>query len=104
MRFRLVSYNIHKGIGGIDRRYRLQRIVDVLTHYQPDIVFLHEVDEDVPRSRNERQVNVITKALDLPHFAYQRNVSLTRGHFGNATLSRFPLSVVKNVDLTIPLK
>ncbi len=27
MRFRIVTYNIHKGIGGIDRRYDPARIV-----------------------------------------------------------------------------
>ena len=27
---RLLSYNIHKGIGGRDRRYRLERIFDVI--------------------------------------------------------------------------
>lgn len=27
---RLLSYNIHKGIGGQDRRYRLDRIIEVL--------------------------------------------------------------------------
>jgi endonuclease/exonuclease/phosphatase family metal-dependent hydrolase len=26
MRLRVVTWNIHKGIGGVDRRYRLERI------------------------------------------------------------------------------
>ena len=30
MHFRLLSYNIHKGIGGVDRRYDLGRIVDTI--------------------------------------------------------------------------
>ncbi len=30
MRFRLMTYNIHKGIGGVDRRYRFERIIETL--------------------------------------------------------------------------
>ena len=32
---RLLSYNIHKGIGGRDRRYRLERIIQVIEDEQP---------------------------------------------------------------------
>ncbi len=104
MRFRLVTYNIHKGIGGIDRRYRPERIVETLAHYEPDIVFLQEVDDGVPRSRHHRQVDWIGDALSMPHRAFQANVMLREGMYGNAILSRFPLSDVRDLELTIPLK
>ena len=67
MRFRLLTYNIHKGIGGVDRRYRPERIVETIGHYEPDIVFLQEVDDGVPRSRRDRQVDLLAEALELPH-------------------------------------
>jgi len=101
---RLMTYNIHKGIGGIDRRYQLQRIIDTVAHYNPDVVFLQEVDEGVPRSRHDRQVDSIGDALGLAHRAYQANVKLKRGHYGNAILSRFPLRQTWDIDLTVPLK
>lgn len=104
MLLRLVTYNIHKGIGGIDRRYRPERIIETLKHYQPDIVLLQEVDDGVPRSRGDRQVDLFSEAMELPYHAFQRNVRLTKGHYGNAILSRFPLSDVQNIDLTIPMK
>ena len=104
MHLRVVTYNIHKGIGGVDRRYRLSRISETLAHCQPDIVCLQEVDDGVPRSRGDAQASALAKALALPHFAYQHNVKLTQGHYGNAILSRFPLTDVTHVDLTIPLK
>ena len=104
MLFRLLTYNIHKGIGGIDRRYRLERIISVIRAHHADIVFLQEVDDGVPRSRLDRQVDVIGEALELKHRAFQRNVNLTRGSYGNAVLSRFPLSAVEHLDLTVPLK
>lgn len=104
MHFRLITYNIHKGIGGIDRRYRLDRIVETLEHYAPDIVLLQEVDEGARRSRRDRQVDLLADALDLRHRAYQPNVKLRQGHYGNALLSRFPLRDVHNLELTVPLK
>ncbi|MCG8378102.1 MAG: endonuclease/exonuclease/phosphatase family protein [Proteobacteria bacterium] len=104
MQFRVITYNIHKGIGGVDRRYRLERIINTLERYQGDIVVMQEVDNDVPRSRHHRQVNEIGDSLGLRHRAYQQNVKLKQGHYGNAILSRFPLSRIENIDLTIPLK
>ncbi|MCA9149025.1 MAG: endonuclease/exonuclease/phosphatase family protein, partial [Planctomycetales bacterium] len=81
MRIRLITYNIHKGMGGLDRRYRPERIVDTLRHYEPDIVFLQEVDDGVPRSRGDRQVDTLGDALELPHRLFQRNVRLRQGHY-----------------------
>ena len=88
MRFRLMTYNIHKGIGGVDRRYRPERIIEVVEHCQPDILLLQEVDDGVPRSRLDRQVDTLGEALGYAHRAYQHNVSLRRGFYGNAILSR----------------
>ncbi len=95
MRFQLITYNVHKGIGGVDRRYRPDRIVETLAHYEPDIVFMQEVDDGVPRSRGHRQVDWFGDALGLKHRAYQANVRLRRGHYGNAILSRFPVTDVR---------
>ncbi len=104
MRFQLITYNIHKGIGGVDRRYRPDRIVQTLAHYAPDVVLMQEVDDGVPRSRGHRQVDWFGDALGLKYRAYQANVRLRRGHYGNAILSRFPISDVRDIELTIPLK
>ncbi len=104
MQIRLMTYNIHKGIGGVDRRYAPDRIVEAIGHCQPDVVFLQEVDEGVPRSRRHRQVDLLGDALGFEHRAYQRNVTLIEGHYGNAILSRYPLADTTDVNLTIPLK
>ncbi|MFW6170775.1 MAG: endonuclease/exonuclease/phosphatase family protein [Planctomycetota bacterium] len=104
MHLRIITYNIHKGIGGIDRRYRLERIIETIAHYAPDIALLQEVDDGVPRSRHDRQVEVLADALGFTHHVYQRNVHLKKGHYGNAILSRYPLQDTGHVDLTIPMK
>ena len=47
IKIRVLTYNIHKAIGGVDRRYRPERIIETIGHYQPDIVLLQEVDDGV---------------------------------------------------------
>ena len=102
MKLCVVTWNIHKAIGGVDRRYRPERIVEVLAHHAPDVVFLQEVDEGARRSKRHRQVDLIGDALGMRHRAYGPTHRLrTRGHYGNAILSRWPLFDVHHLDLTI---
>ncbi|QDU57181.1 endonuclease/exonuclease/phosphatase family protein [Aeoliella mucimassa] len=101
MQVRILTYNIHKGIGGVDRRYRLPRIVEVIAHYEPDIVLLQEVDDGVPRSRGECQVEVLAEQLGFAHSIYQRNVTLKKGAYGNAMLTRFAIHESEDFELTV---
>ncbi len=101
MRLKLLTYNIHKGIGGVDRRYRLDRVVEVISHYDPDIALLQEVDDGVPRSRGDHQVDVLARELGFEHSLFQPNVKLRQGAYGNAILSRFPFRESVDLELTV---
>jgi len=103
MVIKIASYNIHRAIG-LDRRFRPQRIVDILNEIDADIVLLQEVDEGVPRSRELNLAKEISVACDYPHYALGHNVSLRKGYYGNATLSRFPIVRERNINLTIDNK
>jgi len=96
---RLLTWNIHKGIGGTDKRYAPGRIAAVIRHYDPDVLLLQEVDDGVPRSGGDRQVDLLGDELGYPHRAFGPNVQLQRGWYGNATLSRHPILRRDNVDL-----
>ncbi len=100
---RLVTWNIHKGIGR-DGRYRLERVIQVLGDLQADVVCLQEVDEGVVRSRYESQARRLADELGYPHAALGLNVRVGQGGYGNLLLSRHPLEDVRNVDLTVPPK
>lgn len=105
MQLKLLSYNIHKCIGGVDRRYDPNRVLAVISHYQPDLVLLQEVDEFAKRSNGDRQVDVLGNLLGFRHRTYFPNVTLrSGGAYGNAMLSRFPLTETSNIDVTIPPK
>ena len=100
MKIRVLSYNIHRAIG-LDRRFAPERIIEILKDHDADIVLLQEVDEGAPRSRELKLAKEIAEALDYPHYVMGHNVSLRKGWYGNATLSRFPILRERNIDLTI---
>ena len=95
---RLLSWNIHKGIGGRDRRYALQRIIDCIDHEQPDLVCLQEVDRLVGRSQFDDQPRLLGQSLNLQS-TFQANVSVAHGTYGNLILSRWPVGSAHRVSL-----
>ncbi len=103
MRFRVLTYNIHRAIG-VDRRFRPGRIVDIIAEHHPDVAVLQEVDEGVPRSREMDLAREIARQAGFPHVAVGHNVSLRKGRYGNATLSRHPIRSRRNIDLTVGMR
>jgi len=100
MRFRVLTYNIHKAIG-VDRRFAPERIVAILEHHNADVAMLQEVDVGVPRSRHLDLAAHLARRLEYDFRAVGLNVFLKKGRYGNATLSRFPIGRQHNIDLTI---
>jgi endonuclease/exonuclease/phosphatase family metal-dependent hydrolase len=101
---RLLSYNIHKGIGGRDRRYRIDRIIRVIAAEDPDLICLQEVDRGVRRSRHDDQPGRLAEAFHAVDKLYQLNVHLKSGGYGNLVLSRWPLRGVHQVSLRLRRK
>jgi endonuclease/exonuclease/phosphatase family metal-dependent hydrolase len=87
---RLLSWNIHKGIGGRDRRYSLSRIIDCIEAENPDFICLQEVDRLVRRSQFDDQPRLLARYF-RSHAVYQSNVAVGDGGYGNLVLSRWPV-------------
>lgn len=105
MHLRVLTYNIHKCIGGVDRRYDPMRVARVIARYEPDLVLLQEVDQHARRTNADKQVDLLGDFLGFRHRTYFPNVRIRGGGaYGNAMLSRFPLTETTNIDLTIPPK
>jgi endonuclease/exonuclease/phosphatase family metal-dependent hydrolase len=105
MRLRVLSYNIHKCIGGVDRRYDPHRVATVIRNLQPDVLLLQEVDHGASRSNGDRQCDLLGDLLDLKHRTWFPNVEVRGGgQYGNAILSRYPLIESMNIDLSIRFK
>ncbi|MCA8963860.1 MAG: endonuclease/exonuclease/phosphatase family protein [Planctomycetes bacterium] len=101
---RVLSWNVHKCVGGVDRRHDPARIAAVIAHSQPDVVLLQEVAQNGSWYGGTPQVDVLGDALGFPHRSYFVNVRFgpRRGEYGNAILSRAPIVRTENVDLTLP--
>lgn len=99
-RLRVLTYNIHRAIG-VDRRFRPERVIEILRHHDADVVLLQEVDDGAPRSRELNLAVELSREAGYEHFALGRNVKLRKGFYGNATLSRHPIVRERNIDLTV---
>ncbi|MCH7666928.1 MAG: endonuclease/exonuclease/phosphatase family protein [Acidobacteria bacterium] len=100
MKLRVLTYNIHRAIG-VDRAFRPGRVAEILAHHDADVVLLQEVDDAVPRSLHLDLARELAEELGYPYRAVGHNVSLRKGRYGNATLSRYPIERERNIDLTI---
>ena len=98
---RLLSYNIHKGIGGRDRRYRIDRIIEVIELENPDLICLQEVDRNVARSRFHDQPAKLARATRFAAALFQMNVHLKSGGYGNLLLSRWPIKEKHQISLRL---
>ena len=101
MRLSVVSWNIHKGIGGMDRRYRIDRVVAVLAELAPDVALLQEVTDGLPRALFHDQAELLAEALGMEHLAFCPQHRFAIGGYGNAILSRHAIGHVEEIDLTI---
>jgi endonuclease/exonuclease/phosphatase family metal-dependent hydrolase len=99
---RLVSYNIHKGIGGLDRRYRLERVWEVIAELEADLLCLQEVTCAARRTRFDNQPRLLAGYFKAHDSCYQTNVRYRRGGYGNLILSRWP--IVRRHDVSLRLR
>lgn len=91
---RVLSYNIHH-CEGVDGKLDLNRIANVIRESKADLVALQEVDQDVRRSENVKQAEVLAERLGM-NVEFGDNIQLQGGKYGNAILSRFPILESKN--------
>jgi len=96
----VMTYNIRHGRGR-DGRVDLDRICAVIQEGRPDLIALQEVDRGMTRSGRIDQGARIADRLEM-HWAPGHNGTLEGGVFGNVLLSRWPLTPLENIDLTVP--
>ena len=100
MGLRVMTYNVHR-CTGIDRRTSPERIAHIVRHYAPDVVALQELDVFRARTNREHQVRLLADSLDM-HFLFFPAVREAHEHYGDALLSRLPLTPVQVNRLPSP--
>lgn len=97
---RVMSYNIHRGVGARDGKYRPQRVIDVIEAHNPDIICLQEVAHKTKQVSYDNQPALFREALGFEHVVFQGNRHLKEGVWGNMLLSRWPIVESHRVSLT----
>jgi endonuclease/exonuclease/phosphatase family metal-dependent hydrolase len=96
---RIVTYNAHK-CRGLDRQVRPERIAEVLRACNADVIALQEVVADASGPPEHNQPQFIASLLGK----YEVHFGEARQHggapYGNAILSRIPVSSSQAYDLT----
>lgn len=98
-KFRIATYNIHKCVG-LDRKFSPERIVEVLSETNADIIALQEVLCHTNTNEREHQAEFIADKLNM-NYSFGENRHIKRGNYGNAVLSRFDILDSENFDITI---
>ncbi len=110
---RIACYNIAHGRGlaesnwdGGNREERIQRldqIAELVRGIDADVLVLNEVDFDSSWSYSINQARYLAAKAGYPYWAEQRNLDFRilfwKWRFGNAVLSKYPISDAEVVDL-----
>ncbi len=99
VQIRVASYNVHK-CRGLDRRTTPERVSEVIREIDADIVAIQEV-LNVENGRPEYdQTRRIAAALDGVTWCFGETRKSHGGAYGNVTLSRLPIQLCQNYDVT----
>ncbi len=102
---RICSWNIHKGVGPANRRFKLEDMREAIRSVDADICFLQEVVghqlgyHGEALEGTESQFEFMADKI-WSHYAYGKNAIIEDGHHGNAILSKFPFAEWTNHDVT----
>jgi endonuclease/exonuclease/phosphatase family metal-dependent hydrolase len=102
--FRVLTVNVHKGFGFLNRRFILGELREAVRSVAADVVFLQEVlGSHAHHARRFRdwpttpQYEYLADTIWSQH-AYGRNAVYPHGDHGNALLSRYPIRTYVNHD------
>lgn len=107
MQLSVLTWNIHKGFSGDNRRFVLPRMRELIRSADVDMVFLQEVlGEHRQHAKNiadwpeEPQFEFLADSV-WQHYAYGKNAILDYRHHGNAILSKYPFSQWGNINVSL---
>ena len=97
-RIRIAAYNVHK-CRGLDRRVQPARVAEVIQEIDADIVAIQEVLNVQGAKPEFDQARCIAEKGHY-FWCFGETRLLHGGPYGNMTISRFPVQLCRNYDLT----
>lgn len=100
MRLRILTYNIH-GARGTDGRRDYGRIGSFLKSQDIDIALIQELDTRPFRAETEKAVHELCLE-HFPHFMAAPTMVNEHGWYGNAILTKYPITRHQIIDISSP--
>ncbi len=94
---RVLTYNIHHGEGN-DGRFDLERIAQLITAQEPDLVALQEIDVKTTRASGVDQAAELARLTKM-HYAFGKFMDFRGGEYGQMVLSKYPILFQENLKL-----
>ena len=94
----VLSYNIHRGVG-LDRKFDVDRIADVIAETSADVVGLQEVVRELDSDHGDQAAR-LSERLGMTLVMGVARRHGRNGTYGNAVLTRWPVAASSSCDLT----
>ena len=91
---RVLTYNIHHG-EGLDGRFDLQRLADIVNGAEADLIALQEVDRGTRRASGVDQLAELARLTSM-HPVFGKAMDYQGGEYGVGVLSRTPIRQTRN--------
>ncbi len=98
-KIKLVTLNIQKGWSLGKRKKTLSQIKNCIVDLGATVVCLQEVAGITPALEKQSQFEFLADGI-WSHYAYGKNAVYSRGHHGNAILSKLPFVSYENYDIS----
>lgn len=90
MGINILSFNMCHG-QGLDGEINVRRQSKFLKQFNPDIIFLQEIDMHTSRSNNENQLQILCNELGMKYSFMGINIRYADGYYGTGIISKFPI-------------
>ncbi|NGM52352.1 endonuclease/exonuclease/phosphatase family protein [Caulobacter sp. 602-2] len=97
MKLRLMTYNVHRCVGG-DRRLDVERVAEVISAHEPDVVALQELDVGRLRTGHVDQAHRLAELLKMG-FHFHPAMTVEEELYGDAILTHLPEKLIKSGPL-----
>lgn len=97
-----MTFNIQHGRDFIKRDINLHMMADVIRNQQADIVGLNEVRGKGSHADYQEQAQIIGEDLGY-YYYFGKAIDLPQGPYGNAIVSRFPLTEIETIVIPDPI-
>lgn len=97
---RVLSWNIHGAVGR-NRRFSIDRVVELIDRWDPDLVALQEVDSRRNPAIGGDVFAVLQSALGK-HGIGAKSITTADGDYGQMLISRWPLTDSEIRDISFP--